>query len=82
MQIWHGNADTLVVPQCASEAVKQWSAVHGVELTEEVPGEPSAEYTKMVYGNGSQLVAYFGEGVGHTAPVNAELTLRFFGLLD
>lgn len=81
MQIWHGNADTLVVPQCGVESVKQWSAVHGVELSEEVVGEPSAEYTKMVYGDGSKLVAYFGEGVGHTAPVNAELTLRFFGLI-
>lgn len=82
MQIWHGNADTLVVPACAHEAVKQWSAVHGVELSEEVPGVPSGEYTQEVYGDGTQLTAYFGEGVGHTAPVNAELTLKFFGLLE
>lgn len=82
MQIWHGNADFLVRPACATEAVKQWSAVLGVELAEEVAGVPSAEYTQMVYGDGTQLTAYFGEGVGHTAPVNAEYTLRFFGLLD
>ena len=82
MQIWHGNADGLVVPKCASEAVKQWSAVHGVELTQEVPGVPSGEYTQSIYGDGTQLEAYFGDGVGHTAPVNAELTLRFFGLLE
>lgn len=82
MQIWHGNADALVVPAAAHEAVKQWSAVHGVELTEEVPGAPSAQYTQTTYGDGTQLTAYFGDGVGHTAPVNAELTLRFFGLLE
>ena len=82
MQIWHGNADSLVRPACAVQAVKQWSAVLGLELSEEVKGVPSAQYTQSIYGDGTQLQAYFGDGVGHTAPVNADFTLRFFGLLE
>lgn len=82
MQIWHGNSDFLVRPECAVEAVKQWSAVLGVEITSENPGVPSAAFTETIFGDGTQLAAYFGDGVGHTAPVNAEYTLRFFGLLD
>lgn len=82
MQIFHGNADFLVRPECAVEATKQWSAVHGVQLSQQVSGVPSSQYTQHIYGDGTQVVAYFGDGVGHTAPVNAEYTLRFFGLLN
>jgi len=82
MQIWHGLADTLVRPQCAVEALKQWSNVMGLENTKNNTGIPSAAYTEYVYGNGSQLVGYLGQGVGHTAPVNEDYMLRFFGLME
>ncbi|PVI08720.1 carbohydrate esterase family 1 protein [Periconia macrospinosa] len=81
MQIWHGNADTLVRPQCATEALKQWSNVLNVTLSKSNAGVPSAAYTQQVYGDGTQLVGYFGQGVGHTAPVNEDYMLRFFGLI-
>lgn len=82
MQIWHGNADTLVRPACAHEALKQWSNVLDVSLTRNVTGVPSAAYTESIYGDGTKLVGYFGNGVGHTAPVNEVLMLRFFGLIQ
>ncbi|CAI4220179.1 unnamed protein product [Parascedosporium putredinis] len=82
MQIFHGNADALVRPACAVEALKQWSAVLGETNTQNVTGVPSSAYTQLIYGDGSKLMGFFGAGVGHTAPVNEELTLRFFGLLE
>ncbi|RYO89656.1 hypothetical protein DL762_003105 [Monosporascus cannonballus] len=82
MQIWHGLADTLVRPQCALEALKQWSNVLNVQSTRNVTGVPSQAYTQMIYGDGTQLQGYLGQGVGHTAPVNEDLMLRFFGLIS
>lgn len=81
MQIYHGYADALVRPQCAFEALKQWGNVHGVQNTRNVTGEPSQAYTHFVYGDGSQVEGFVGQGVGHTAPVNDQYMLRFFGLL-
>ncbi|TPX17529.1 uncharacterized protein E0L32_003172 [Thyridium curvatum] len=82
MQIYHGLADGLVRPQCATEALKQWSNVLDVTLAKNVTGVPSAAYTQMIYGDGSKLQGFFGQGVGHTAPVQEERILRFFGILS
>ena len=82
MQIYHGLADTLVRPQCATEALKQWSNVLDVSLSRNVSGVPSAAYTQMIYGDGTKLMGFFGQGVGHTAPVNEQLMLKFFGILS
>lgn len=81
MQIYHGLADTLVRPQCGAEALKQWSNVLGVEWTQNITGVPESGYTQMIYGDGTQLQGFFGEGVGHTAPVQEQLMLEFFGIL-
>ncbi|KAI1188624.1 Alpha/Beta hydrolase protein [Nemania serpens] len=84
MQVIHGLADTLVRPQCGYEQLKQWSAVLGVANTKNNTGgsvPEGSQYTEMVYGNGSQLVGYFGQGVGHFAPPNEPVMLKFFGLL-
>ncbi|KAK5657244.1 hypothetical protein OQA88_3303 [Cercophora sp. LCS_1] len=82
MQIYHGLADFLVRPQCGYEALKQWSAVLGVPLARNVTGTPSAQYTQHIYGDGTKLQGFFGQGVGHTAPVQEVLMLRFFGLIQ
>lgn len=81
LQIYHGLADRLVVSQCGAEALKQWSTVLNVEWTQNVTGVPEDGYTQVIYGDGTQLQGFFGEGVGHTAPVQEELMLEFFGLL-
>lgn len=82
MQIWHGLADTLVRPQCAVEALKQWSNVLDVPWSKNVTDTPSSAYTQELYGDGTKLQGYFGVGVGHTAPVNEVYTLRFFGIIS
>lgn len=80
MMIFHGLADTLVRPQCAVEALKQWSNVLDLTLTKNVTGVPSAAYTNQVYGDGTKLQGFFGQGVGHIAPVNEPVILKFFGI--
>ncbi|KAK4239298.1 hypothetical protein C8A03DRAFT_14320 [Achaetomium macrosporum] len=84
MQVIHGMADALVRPQCGYEQLKQWSAVLGLTNTKNVTGSSvpeGAQYTQINYGDGSQLVGYFGQGVGHFAPPNESVMLKFFGLL-
>jgi poly(hydroxyalkanoate) depolymerase family esterase len=83
-QVIHGLADTLVRPQCGYEQLKQWSAVMGLTNTRNVTGASvpeGSQYTEIIYGDGTQLVGYFGQGVGHFAPPNEPVMLRFFGLL-
>lgn len=79
----HGLADTLVRPQCGYEQLKQWSAVLGVTNTKNNTGSSvpeGSQYTEMIYGDGTQLVGYFGQGVGHIAPPVIPVMLKFFGL--
>jgi len=57
------------------------SAVVGLEWAKNVTGVPSAAYTQVIYGDGTKLEGFFGQGVGHTAPVNEQLMLKFFGIL-
>jgi acetylxylan esterase len=79
----HGLADTLVRPQAAYEQLKQWSAVLGVTNTANQTGsqvDEGSQYTKMIYGDSNKLVGYFGQGVGHIAPVVESVLLKFFGL--
>lgn len=80
MMIFHGLADTLVRPQCAYEALKQWSNVLDLTLTKNVTGVPSSAYTNHIYGDGTKLQGFFGQGVGHIAPVNEAVILKFFGI--
>lgn len=79
MQITHGLNDWLVRPQCAYETLKQWSNVLGLELTRQVT---SGQWTQHIYGDGTKLVGYFGQGVGHEPSVNEEQLLRFFGIIN
>ncbi|KAK2759108.1 hypothetical protein FQN54_003207 [Arachnomyces sp. PD_36] len=78
--IWHGTADTFVNYPNLEETLKQWSAVFGIEASEEVADTPLPGYTQLVYGDGSQLVGYSADGVGHTVPVSTETDLEWFGL--
>ena len=79
----HGLADSLVRPQCGYEQLKQWSAVLGVTNTANQTGasvDEGSQYTKMIYGDSNKLVGYFGQGVGHIAPVVEPVLLKLFGL--
>lgn len=77
---FHGTADSIVDYQNLEEQTKEWSTVLGVELSAENPDTPESGYTQMVFGDGSQFVAYSAEGVGHTVPVHEDLDLTWFGI--
>ncbi|KAK3901346.1 Alpha/Beta hydrolase protein [Staphylotrichum tortipilum] len=84
MQIAHGLDDGLVRPVNGWEQLKQWGAVLGLTNTYNVTGASvpeGSEYIQVVYGDGSKLVGYMGQGVGHWAPVKEQVMLKFFGLL-
>jgi acetylxylan esterase len=82
MQIWHGTADGLVKYPNMAEMLKEWSFLHQVQFAKNVSNTPQARYTKMVYGDGSKVVGYSAQGVGHTVPYkgNHKAILDFFGI--
>jgi hypothetical protein len=51
-----------------------------VPWSKNVTGFPAAAYTQEIYGDGTKLQGFFGQGVGHIAPVNEPVMLKFFGL--
>jgi acetylxylan esterase len=82
MQIWHGTADNLVKYPNMDEALKQWSYLHQVQFAKNVTGDPQAKYTKVIYGDGTKVVGYSAQGVGHVVPYsgNQKAVLNFFGI--
>jgi len=73
VSVWHGGADTTVIPSNAGEIVKQWSDVHGL------PARPSFEavvdgYPRQVWtdGAGKELIeSYAIPGMAHGTPLAA-----------
>jgi acetylxylan esterase len=80
MQIWHGTSDFVVRYATFIEQLKQWSAIHGVSFTKNASGDPQAGYTKMIYGDGSQVLGFSGQGVGHVVPQHAKQVLEWWGI--
>ncbi|POS68752.1 PHB depolymerase family esterase [Diaporthe helianthi] len=80
MQIWHGTSDVVVVYHNLIEELKEWSAVHDVPFTRNVTSTPQADYTQMIYGDGSRLVGYSAVGVGHVVPEHESETMAWFGI--
>ncbi|QPP08334.1 PHB depolymerase family esterase [Streptomyces bathyalis] len=72
VSIWHGTADTKVVPKNATESVKQWTNVLGADQeadgTESLPGGTTRSDYKD--GNGDVVVRNYSiEGMAHGTPV-------------
>lgn len=80
MLIWHGKADTFVSYLNLKEMLKQWGELLGQGFARNVTDTPLPGYTKMVYGDGTSLLAYSAEGVGHTVPVRPGGDLAWFGI--
>ena len=75
VSVWHGTADTTVVPASAKESVKQWTDVHGADqeadATEELPGGTTRDdYT----GEGGSVVVrdYTVKDMVHGTPVKPD----------
>lgn len=80
MQTWHGTADNLVFYPNLAEQIKEWSGLLGVTFSKNNTNTPQASYTQMVYGDGTKLLAYSAQGVGHTVPVHETVDLAWFGI--
>lgn len=80
MQVWHGTADNFVNYPNLMEEIKEWEGVFGVSFKGNQTGVPQSGYTQMVFGDGSQFVAYSAAGVGHTVPVHETVDLKWFGI--
>ncbi|KAK0726398.1 Alpha/Beta hydrolase protein [Apiosordaria backusii] len=81
VQTWHGDNDFFVnYFHNFEEQLKQWGAIHEVEWTRNETNVPVPGYTKMVYGDGSKLVGYHANGVGHVVPQEEEVDLEWFGI--
>lgn len=66
--IWHGTADTTVVPRNADELRDQWTGVHGIAATPTSTGALPGT-TVETYGTG-QVEVYRVTGMGHGTPVD------------
>lgn len=80
MQIWHGTSDVVVVYHNFIEELKEWSTVLDAPFTRNFTSAPEANYTQMVYGDGSRLVGYSALGVGHVVPEHSADTMAWFGI--
>ena len=72
VSIWHGTADTTVMPANAAEAVKQWTDLHGLHgrqpVTGVVDGVPHQAWRDT---NGTLRVeSYMVPGLAHGTPIN------------
>lgn len=77
---WHGTSDTTLYYANLAEALKEWSNVLDVPFSKNVSNTPQSSYTQMVYGDGTKLIGYSAQGVGHTVPVHETVDLAWFGI--
>lgn len=80
MSIWHGTADNLIVYASLKEMMLEWSELHDVKFTKNVTNRLQARYTQMVYGDGTKVVGYSAQGVGHTIPQHGKEVMEFWGV--
>ncbi|RKH35888.1 esterase [Corallococcus praedator] len=72
VSIWHGTSDFTVKNSNLTEGVEQWTAVHGIDQTEDL-SETVAGYPHKVYTDaaGKALVeSYSLTGMGHGTPID------------
>nr|WP_244238322.1 PHB depolymerase family esterase [Corallococcus terminator] len=72
ISIWHGTSDFTVKNSNLTEGVEQWTAVHGIDLQEDL-SETVAGYPHKVYRDaaGKALVeSYSLTGMGHGTPID------------
>jgi acetylxylan esterase len=80
MSIWHGTADNLIYYPVMKDMMLEWSELLGVQWTKNETDSPQKGYTKMVYGDGTKLVGYSAQGVGHTVPQHGKQVLEWWGI--
>ncbi|KAF4312126.1 Esterase PHB depolymerase [Botryosphaeria dothidea] len=80
MQIYHGSADTTLLPQNYQETTKQWVGVFGYDYSKPESTQsnsPLSGYTRTTWGPSVQGV--YAQGVGHTVPIQGSEDMKWFG---
>ncbi|KAF8857598.1 putative Acetylxylan esterase A [Acephala macrosclerotiorum] len=75
--IFHGTADNTFDYPNLAEQMKEWSNVFSISFTKNVTNTPQSGYTQMVYGDGTKLVGYSTQGVGHAVPIHESMDLSW-----
>ena len=76
VSIWHGTADTRVLPRNQQELVDQWTALHGIPQTS-VRSERSGRITRKIYADGAavpRVESVSVEDHGHAFPIDGGST--------
>lgn len=71
LQVWHGTADSTVVPANADELVKQWRDLHGLPPAPDATGRvDTAAYQGWLGPDGTPLLeSYLVPGLSHVVPI-------------
>lgn len=71
LQVWHGTADSTVVPANAGELVKQWRDLHGLPPAPDAAGRvDGADYQGWFGPDGTPLLeSYLVPGLSHGVPI-------------
>ncbi|MBB1059528.1 extracellular catalytic domain type 1 short-chain-length polyhydroxyalkanoate depolymerase [Marilutibacter spongiae] len=72
VSIWHGDADYVVRPANLTEAMEQWTNVHGIDAVADV-ADTVAGYPHRVYKDAAgtpRVETYTITGMGHGTPVD------------
>ncbi|PKX98759.1 acetyl xylan esterase [Aspergillus novofumigatus IBT 16806] len=80
MQIYHGSADTALLPPSYNETCKQWAGVFGYKYDAPksvVQNTPEAKYETTTWGD--KLQGIYATGVGRTVPIHGERDMMSFG---
>ncbi|ORY10114.1 PHB depolymerase family esterase [Clohesyomyces aquaticus] len=80
MQIYHGTADTTLLPNNYNETIKEWAGVFGYDYTKPATTEdnkPLTNYHRYTFG--PQLQGIYAVGVGHTVPIQGAEDMKYFG---
>lgn len=71
ISLWHGSADSIVVPQNMEEALRQWMDVHGVSATPDAVHQ-AGRSTRRVWrtSSGDEVIEAISiEGMAHGVPI-------------
>ncbi|KAF3928839.1 hypothetical protein ABW20_dc0100436 [Dactylellina cionopaga] len=80
LAIYHGTADTTLYYNNFLESNKQWPNVLGISFTRNQTNTPLSGWTKMIFGDGTQYVAFSAAGVSHSIPLREADCISFWGL--
>ncbi len=73
VQVWHGDADTVVHPGHATELIKQWADVHGLRQPPETGRVDGVTHSHWRRSDGLVVLeSYSVPGMAHGTPLSAE----------